>query len=290
MRPSVILATYNQPAWLEKVLWGYAVQTHRDFELIVADDGSGPETARVIERVRRLTWLEPRHIWHEDRGFRKCEILNHAVQASASEYLIFSDGDCIPRADFVETHVRLAEPRRFLSGGYLKLPAEISERITLEDVRTGRFADLRWLRQQGWRPGRRALRLLRSRRVAGALDALSPTRRSWNGHNASTWRAALLAVNGFEAEMQYGGEDRALGERLQNYGIRGKQIRYRAPVLHLEQGRAYINVEALAHNQEIARRIARMREVRARWGIAELPALPFAATAGGTIATREEGR
>ena len=36
------------------------------------------------------------HVWHEDRGFRKCEILNRAILAASADYLIFTDGDTIP--------------------------------------------------------------------------------------------------------------------------------------------------------------------------------------------------
>lgn len=270
MRISVVLSTYNQPAWLEKALWGYACQTRRDFELVVADDGSGPATAVVLERAVRELGLDIVHVWHPDEGFRKCEILNRAILAASGDYLIFSDGDCIPRADFVAVHARLAAPERFLSGGYLKLPAALSERIGYDDVRSGRFADLAWLRSQGWRPGRRATRLLESERTAAVLDRLTPTRATWNGHNASTWRDALLAVNGFDAEMKYGGEDRALGERLVHLGYRGVQIRHRAPVLHLDHGRPYVDADALRRNREIRDRIERNREVRARQGIEEL--------------------
>jgi glycosyltransferase involved in cell wall biosynthesis len=272
MKVSVVLATYNQPRWLEKVLWGYAVQSHRDFQLVVADDGSGPETAAVIERARASAGMDLVHVWHADRGFRKCEILNRAIVAADGDYLIFSDGDCIPREDFVATHLRLAEPARFLSGGYLMLPRAVSERIGREEIESGRVADLAWLRAQGWSPGRRALRLLRNERLTALLDRLTPTRPSWNGHNASTWKSALLAVNGFEGAMKYGGEDRALGERLGFVGLRGKQIRYRAPVLHLDHDRPYRTPEALRRNAEIRDWIARTREPRARRGIRELDA------------------
>jgi len=44
VRISVILSTYNQPQWLEKSIWGYAVQSRSDFELLVADDGSTDDT------------------------------------------------------------------------------------------------------------------------------------------------------------------------------------------------------------------------------------------------------
>ena len=274
MRPgrvSVIVSTYNQPRALERVLWGYAVQTHRDFELIVADDGSRADTAELVEAVRRDASLDLHHVWHADDGFRKTEILNRAILAAGGEYCIFTDGDCIPREDFVATHVRLAAPRTFLSGGYLKLPAAVSERVTVADVVAGRVADPTWLRAHGWRPGRRALRLLRAPTAASALDWLTPTGATWNGHNASTWRDALLAVNGFDLDMRYGGEDRALGERLVNLGYRGRQIRFRAPCLHLDHARPYMDAAGIRANQAVRERIRRNRETRARLGIEELP-------------------
>jgi glycosyltransferase involved in cell wall biosynthesis len=269
MQASVIFTTYNQPAPLEKVLWGYAVQTRRDFEVVVADDGSGPETRALIDRVRAESGLDLVHVWHEDRGFRKTEVLNLAIRAARSDYLIFSDGDCIPRADFVDTHVRLAEPGRFLSGGYLKLPKRVSEAITVEDVRAGRVADVEWLRSVGWRPGRHALRLLRSERGATLLDVVTPTRPTWNGHNASAFRADVERVNGFDLDMAYGGLDRAVGERLENAGVHGKQVRFRAPVLHLHHERPYVDREKWRRNYEIRDRIRRERETRAPRGLAE---------------------
>lgn len=269
MRVSVVLSTYNQPAALEKTLWGYSVQTHRHFEVVVADDGSTEETARLLERMRVETGLEIRHVWHPDDGFRKSEILNRAIVASATEYLILSDGDCIPRKDFVAVHVEQAVRGRFLSGGYLKLPGPVSERVSHEAITSGRAFRLSWLVSQGWRPGRRALRLPPP--AAGALlDRITPTRPTWNGHNASTWRDALLGVNGFDMEMGYGGQDRALGERLENLGMRGVQIRHRAPCLHLHHDRPYVDPAVVRENRRLRERIRRERRVRAKQGIAEL--------------------
>ena len=134
MRISVILSTYNTPQWLEKVIWGYACQSHRDFELLIADDGSTAETAARIAWLRRKTGLAIDHIWQEDRGFRKSAILNKAVVASSTDYLVFSDGDCIPRWDFLATHVALSERGRFLSGGVVRLPLALSERISKREI------------------------------------------------------------------------------------------------------------------------------------------------------------
>lgn len=269
MKISVIIATYEQPWALERVLTGYLLQTHPDFELLVADDGSGPETAAVIERAR-AAGLEIVHVRHEDRGFRKTEILNRAILASSGEYLVFSDGDCIPRRDFVAVHARLAAPGRYVSGGYLKIPAEASERVGLQEIRDGSFADLGWLRRAGWKPGRRALRLTRSPLAARILDAVTPTKTQFGGHNASTWREAIFAVNGFECEMGYGGLDKALGMRLRNHGLRGIQARYRAICVHLHHERPYRDAEVVRRNREIMRRIRTEGEVRARVGLAEV--------------------
>jgi len=270
MKIGVIISTYNQPAWLEKVLRGYARQTLPGFEVLVADDGSGEATREVIERARPWFGERLRHIWHADDGFRKCEILNKAIVAADSEYLVFTDGDCIPRADFMETHLRNAEPGRFLSGGVVWLPRALSEALSAEDIGSGRYEQRTWLESHGWRGGRHRLRLVRSRAFARLLDAATPTRPTFNGHNASVWREALYAVNGFDAEMGYGGLDRALGERLYNLGLRGKQLRYRALVFHLDHDRPYRKPEVVQRNREIRARIRNSGETRARIGIAQL--------------------
>ncbi len=267
---SVILTTYEQPRALELVLWGYARQTFTDFEVVVADDGSGPETGRVIERIGEETPLTIQRVWHEDRGFRKTEILNRAVVAASGDYLVFSDGDCIPREDFLEVHMREARPSTFLSGGYLKLPRELSEAMTPEDVRSGHVFKRSWLRAKGWRGGRRQLRLSRSARLGSFLDRVTTTRPTWNGHNASTWKSSVVAVNGYDMDMGYGGLDRALGERLVNLGVSGRQIRHRAPCLHLWHPRPYRTPDVVAANLAIRDRIRADRQVRARVGIAEL--------------------
>lgn len=273
-RVSVVVTTYNQPGQLELVLLGYAVQDHPSFDVVVADDGSGPQTRGVVERMRAETGLRIVHVWHEDRGFRKTEILNRAILAAPGDYLLFTDGDCIPRSDLVSTHARLARRGRFLSGGYLKLPAQVTAAVNAEAVRANHVFDAGWLREQGWRGGRHALRLTRSRLLAAALDAATPTRPTWNGHNAGGWKDDLLAVNGYDTEMAYGGLDRALGERLENAGIRGVQVRFRAPVVHLHHERPYVDPQKMKRNREFRARIRREGIVRAPVGIAELPPDP----------------
>lgn len=271
MRVSVVLSTYNQPEWLRKTLWGYARQTHPDFEVLVADDGSGEETAAVVKAAgERYPNLELRHVWHRDAGYRKCVILNRAIRATTAPYLLFSDGDCIPRADFVATHARLAEPGFFLSGGAVRLPKEVSEAITEDDVAAGRPFDADWLTARGFHPGRHRLRLLDGTGWPTVLDAVSPTGATWNGNNASTWRRDVVEANGFEHEMGYGGQDREFGERLENRGLTGRLVRHRAVAVHLDHGRPYRTEASMRRNRDIRAATRGEGTVRARCGINEL--------------------
>ena len=251
MRLSVIVTTYNSPDWLEKVVWGFAHQTHRDFELVIADDGSGPETARRIEQLRRETGLDILHVWQEDDGFQKTKILNKAIRAARTDYLLFTDGDCVPRNDYVEVHVRHAAPRRFLSGGYFKLPMSTSLAMTRDDIASGRAFDVRWLRANGVPLSRGLLKLAVRGPMVTLLNAITPTRASWNGHNASGWKSDIVAVNGYDERMQWGGLDRELGERLENFGVRGMQLRYSAVCVHLDHPRGYKSPDIVAFNREI---------------------------------------
>ena len=267
MRLAVILSTYNSPEWLEKVLWGYAVQTYQNFELLVADDGSSDETRLRIDVFRRQTGLPIRHIWHEDRGFRKCTILNRAIEAAAADYLVFSDGDCIPRHDFLAIHARLSRLGAFLSGGLFRLPMAVSRHISHDDVVCGRATDISWLRSAGVRWSYKMLKLWGATRWSTLLDRLTSTRATWNGHNSSGWKSDLLAVNGFDERMEWGGEDRELGERLVHLGVRVVQIRHRAVCVHLDHDRGYVRQDALARNRAIWNETRRTRATWTAFGI-----------------------
>ncbi len=269
---SVIFTTYNQPDWLEKVLLGLAAQDRLDFEVIVADDGSRRETGERIERLRPRLPFALRHLWQPDQGFRKCEALNGAIVASRADYLVITDGDCLPRCDFIATHLRLRSEGRFLSGGYHKLPMATSLAIGPEDIESGRCFDARWLHAHGMPATPRDLKL-RAGPVGGwLLDTITTARPSWNGHSASAWKRDVLAVNGFDERMAYGGEDREFGERLENAGVRGKRIRHRAVTLHLDHPRGYAGTEGIEFNRRLRAETRRDRRAWTDYGIVKAPA------------------
>jgi glycosyltransferase involved in cell wall biosynthesis len=270
---AVIIATYNWPRALELVLWGYAVQTDRRFRVIVADDGSGPETAETIARMRTATALDITHIWHEDRGWRKSEILNRAIVAARDAYLIFTDGDTIPRDDFVAVHRRVAERGVYAAGMTIRLTEGISAAVTTEDVLKGRVTDRAWLVGQGMRLGRHAIRFSRDYIANRWLDWTTTSRRRFRGLNGAAWRDDLLRVNGFDITMPYGGMDAELGDRLDNLGLRHRRLRFRAMTVHLWHKRPWREDTLVAANREYRALVRGSGRTITPLGIAELAPL-----------------
>lgn len=271
MKQSVVISTYNQPVWLNKVLLGYLNQTFTDFEVLIADDGSDGRTHEVINNFQQVVDFPIQHIWHPDEGYRRQTILNLALQAATHEYIIMTDGDCIPRPDFLEVHARSARPGCFLSGGYCKLPLDLSLALTPDDIESGRAFDVKFLRQHGLQEFSPRLKLGLPVALAPLLDMITPTKATWNNCNASGWKADLIAVNGFNEDMQYGGADRELGERLANYGVTGRQIRHQAIVLHLDHPRGYKTPATLEKNRAIRDQVVASRSVWCSNGIHKRP-------------------
>lgn len=270
MKLSVIISTYNSPLWLEKVLWGYSRQSHRDFEIVIADDGSTDDTRQLIDRMRDSTGLDIKHVWQEDKGFRKCRILNKAVLEVTSEYVVFTDGDCIPRQDFLAVHAAEAEPGAYLSGGYHKLPMSTSQAIGKDDILTGRCFSLKWLKRHGLKSSFKNLKLTASPRLAKVCNKLTPTACNFKGSNGSVWLADILAVNGFDERMPWGGEDREFGVRLINRGIKPKHVRYNAIVIHLDHSRGYRDAETVARNKALREANEKSGVAWTDFGIAQL--------------------
>ena len=267
MKASVIISTYNSKEWLEKVLWGLNAQTNKEFEVVIADDGSREDTRQMIDQLRPQLSYPITHVWHEDNGFQKSQILNKAILASKTDYLIFTDGDCIVRNDFIQTHLKFRKEGYFLSGGYFKLPMSISQLISKDDILSQRCFDISWLKKNGLPSSLKNLKISAKKPFIGLLNFLTPTTPSWNGHNASGWKKDLVKVNGFNEEMQYGGQDRELGDRLVNLGIKPVQFRYSAICLHLDHKRGYNTKESKQKNHNIRMKTLNEKIIRTPVGI-----------------------
>lgn len=246
---SIIVSTYNRPAALELVLHGYFQQINKHFEIVIADDGSGPETTDLIRKMKSLSPVPITHVWQPDEGFKKCAALNKAILASQSEYLIFTDGDCIPRADYVAQHLHARAPGLYLSGALFRLNAEVTDSVTVRDVETQAVFSPKAIRARGqFITPRNAWKLTKSRWWSDIYERLSTAPASWNGANSSCWKKDAQLVNGFDERMTYGAEDREFGVRLVHSGIKGKKIRYKAVCAHLDHKRSYQTGDGWSRN------------------------------------------
>jgi glycosyltransferase involved in cell wall biosynthesis len=249
LRVSVIVTTYNNPRALALVLAGLARQSVRGFEILVADDGSGPETAAVVGEFAARAPVSVRHVWHPDEGFRKCTISNTAILAASGDYLVFFDGDCIPTRGCLETHVREARQDGYLAGGKLRLGGRFADRLTPAMVAGG---VLDHVGPWWWRVGKRE-RLVVSR-VPFLRDWMNrrvPREPSWRGENSSAFAEHVVRVGGFDERFSYGFEDAEFGHRLQAAGVHGRSVRYTAPVFHLEHERPWARPEVIAANRAL---------------------------------------
>jgi glycosyltransferase involved in cell wall biosynthesis len=258
LRLSVIVTTYNNPRALSLVLAGLVRQTIRAFELLIADDGSGPDTTAAIDAFAPHAPFPVRHIWQPDEGFRKCAILNKAVLAATGSYLIFFDGDCIAPAHTIAAHVGAARPQRYLTGGKVQLGQHFTDQLSVDAVRRGQLDRVGlWWRHVG-KVRRRVISRLPGIRTLLDRNVKRPP--AWRGENSSTFAEHVHQVGGFDERFTYGLEDADFGHRLQAAGIMPRSLRYLAPVFHLEHPRPYVRPDDWTANQAIfdANRAAHM--------------------------------
>jgi GT2 family glycosyltransferase len=220
----VIITAYNNLPLLRMALRGYLRQTTQDFTLVIADDGSTPEIKNWLDSFARETsaqGIELEHVWHEDLGFRRSMILNEAVrQASDESLLIFSDGDCIPPADFVEKHNRAHVPESFHVGGAYRLDQAISEELTEKDIDSGAFESL------GSEVHRKDLSRRRFKSRWGTFLRLK-NRPKVLGLNMAMDRDLFEDVNGFDEKfVGYGLEDSDLRDRVMRRSPRPRVVNF----------------------------------------------------------------
>ena len=264
---SVIISTFNAPERLEKVLWGYFAQTMKDFEIVIADDGSTEETAQLIRSFQEETGMKLLHVWHADEGFRKTVILNKAIQVSSGDYLVFTDGDCVPRKDFVNMHAKIARPGCFLTGTYYMMSAQTSRATNREVILSGDCFSPCWLLVHGFTAARTLLKFSLPWLLTSIADRFTRHPTHWPGCNASAWRNDIVEVNGFNEEMGYGAEDSEFGVRLLNLGLHCIKVRSRAVVLHLEHGRSYADEEIMRQNELIVKNVEKSKIIRCTNGL-----------------------
>jgi glycosyltransferase involved in cell wall biosynthesis len=267
---SVIVTTYNREDALDAVLRALSRQTDRHFEIIVADDGSGPATADMVRKWAGKARVRVTHVWHEDRGFRLADIRNRGILASAGAYVIFIDGDCIARPGFVTAHRCLAESGWFVTGTRVLLSQNLTDRILHHRLEAESWALSDWLVRRWRREVNRITPLVDLPSLDfpfGALRKRTASRwRGARGANMAFWRKDLERVDGFDTSFEgWGREDSDIFIRIIRAGVRRKDGRYATGVLHLWHREA--DRSALAANDRHLVELLRSKRITALRGL-----------------------
>lgn len=250
MKVSVIVTTYNWPVALDLVLQSLHAQSHRPDQVIVADDGSGPETGELVAKWQ-LTWPAVEHVWHVDDGFRAGEIRNRAIEKARGEWLVMIDGDCVCPTSFIQAHLSLASPLALVAGNRLLLDAQQTS-----DALAGHSS------KEALALAAQSARGHKLRRLAlGPLRDLMP--QSWKSVrtcNLGVARKLAVRVRGFDESYKgWGKEDSDFAVRCLHAGAKVRQARFACTVVHLHHTEA--SRDRLSRNQQKLDRVIAQRSV-----------------------------
>jgi glycosyltransferase involved in cell wall biosynthesis len=236
IKTSIIISFYNKIEYLKLVLAGFETQTEKFFEIIIADDGSNHQILDEVQKIISSYPFRIKHVWHEDKGFRKNKILNKAILASESDYLIFIDGDCVPHSHFVEGHLSNAEKNKILTGRRVNLSEKITAQLNVKKIKeqfleknfykliidgiSGESVDV----EKGIFIQNKILLKLLNRKERGLL-----------GCNFSLFKQDILDINGFDERYEAPsiGEDSDIQFRLELTGKKIKSLNHIAIQYHL---------------------------------------------------------
>lgn len=242
-KTSIVVSTYNWPEALELCIKSIQKQTVLPHEIVIADDGSGDETKRLIERLKAECRIPIVHVWHPDEGFQRTIIMNKAIAKASGEYILQVDGDVLLARNFVKDHLELAETNHFVCGSRVLLEQKITEKI----FRKGVFPPHFWEMPLGFLANTFRSRLMRrymAKRYARSIGHM-------RGCNMAFWKADVIKVNGYNEDLlQWGHEDSEFAYRMHFAGVEKKALKGGGCVFHLYHKQASRDNEE-RHNQEL---------------------------------------
>jgi glycosyltransferase involved in cell wall biosynthesis len=230
---SIVITTYNRPDALTAVVEACFAQDDPDFEIIIADDGSGHNTQQAVAALQARSLVPLRHVWQDDLGFRAARARNLGTLAARGDYIIFLDGDCVPQRNFISQHRKLAQAGYLVQGSRILLNEQATARVLAQHLdlhALGAAEKLAWRRRGAFN---KVMPLLLTLPDLGRARHRFTWRRI-KSCNLAIWRADLDLVNGFdESFLGWGHEDADLVVRLFNAGVMRKEGAYATEVFHL---------------------------------------------------------
>ncbi|ABB24652.1 glycosyltransferase family 2 protein [Pelodictyon luteolum] len=245
MKCSLVITTYNWPEALELSLRSALRQSEVPDEVIVADDGSRSDTARLVEEYRQSSSIPVVHVWQEDLGFRAAASRNRAIAAACGEYVVIIDGDMVLHSDFIRDHKQLSRENTFVQGSRVMLSRQTTEaRLVSKNIDISPFG-------RGVGNRKSAVRLPW---LAGMLARPTEALRGIRSCNMSFFRADCIRVNGFNEDFTgWGREDSEFAVRMINSGVLRRNVRFSAIAAHLwhRENNKEATGGALAENDRI---------------------------------------
>ncbi len=256
MKVSLIITTYNWPGALKVLLDSVLRQSERDLEIVIADDGSGPETTRAVREILGPSDLRWCHIWHHDSGIRQARVKNLGVTHSSAPYLIFVDHDVVLHPDFVGDHLASARKGVFLQGKRAFLPEGYTRDILTHGLFHSPSPFLAGLENR-----KNAFRFLK---LGKMLSRPKRFQSSLRGCNLSMSREDFLRVDGYDEtfDQLWGREDSDICYRLFHSEVRCRNLWFSALQYHL-----YHEVRKNSHRDRLDNELALNRKEKRKKAI-----------------------
>ena len=234
MKISVIVPIYNRLEHLRALFLCLLKQKKQPDELIITDDGSSQKVLDFIGDLIPKAQFKVKHIYQEDKGFRKTRALNNGVRNSIGDLLIFCDQDLIFGDEYIETIAKNIKNDIFLMGRAHHI-TEAEKSIILSDI--NKIATYNEIVQKI--PSKyieTIKKMLKEDRKRRLLKTFKLAKRGIRlvGMSYALMKDSYIKVNGYDENyIGWGQEDDDFGNRLTVAGIKGKELVTKNIQLHL---------------------------------------------------------
>lgn len=231
MKTSLLVSTYNRPKALRVCFESIRKQTKLPDEILIADDGSTEETLQLIKEISEKFPVPIKHIWQEDKGFRRTKILNKALSHTEADFILQIDGDVFLHPNYIEDFISVAREGFCILGSRVCLSKKRSKEI--ED--SGKIPTIYpWSRGIIQKPFR-AIYSKIGRLISKSQLFINKKNKSQGfGCSLGYWRKDFLLVNGYDEDFEgWGSEDRDFLLRLGRSGIFNHKVFFIGIVYHL---------------------------------------------------------
>ena len=234
MKISVIVPIYNRLEHFRALFICLLRQNRQIDELIITDDGSSQQILDYIADLIPKASFKIKHIYQEDKGFRKTRALNNGVINSEGELLVFCDQDLIFGEEYIEYMEKNIKKGCFLLCRPISVNEEEKDIILKKIELSNKYEELlKPLPKDYLESVNRTLKTDRKRRILNLLK-LSKRGIKLVGMSYAVMKSDYLKVNGYDENYNgWGEEDDDFGNRLYVAGVKGKELKTPNMQIHL---------------------------------------------------------